>query len=367
MKRSFSIDIFKGLTFFLLLCLGLFLAYQIKGIIIILFIAFIINAGLRPIIANLEKRKIKRPIAILLTYAIAIIAAAVLSFVIINTALVQIKSFLSNIDYKIATLETFVNQHAPFLKGVIDIEAIEKVFESGDIESLTSNQFYSFILQGISAVGGQGIDIISKFAGGIVSLISVIIISIYMLASKRSSYEAIIELTPKKYQKKLFPIFKEIESRLGSWLVGLVVLSVIVGIGTYFIVALPALIDPNYSVIKYAFIIAVIAAALESIPNLGPAITMIITVFIALLSGASVGIIIYIIIAFLILQQIESIFFVPVVMKRAIDLNPILSVVGVLAGFELGGPIAALLAVPVIAITQIILFEISTYWKKNEE
>jgi len=363
-----SIEIFKGLSLFLILVLGLLLSFELRGVLISLFIAFILSAGLRPVIAYLEKNGFSRGIAILVTYLTVIILSVILSVVIINIAVLQVKTFFTNIDAKIITAERFVNNSAPFLKDYIDFDALRDGFKNGnfDFKSLTSSQFYSRILENVSFFGGQGISIVGKLFGGILSIFSIIMISIYMLSNKKSAYEDVIELAPKRYQKRLYPIFKKMEQSLGAWLVGQISLMVIIGITTFVLIMLPRLFDSSYPLVNYAIIIAIIAGLLEGIPNLGPIFTTILTVFIALISGASIGVIIYIIIAFLALQQIEGIFFVPMVMKKAVDLNPILSIAGVLAGFELAGPLGALLAVPIIAMIQILIIEASDYWKRND-
>lgn len=367
MKTTY-IDIFKGLALFLLFALGILLSFELRGVLITLFIAFILSAGLRPLITDLEARGISRGVAIAITYLGVIVLSIILSIVVINIAVEQLKLFFDNIDAKILTAERFVNTSAPFLKDYIDFDTIRASVRDGnfDFRSLTSSQFYYSILENISFFGGQGISIVGKVFGGILSVFSTIMISLYMLTNKKSAYEDAIELTPTRYQKKLFPLFKKMEQSLGSWLVGQLSLMLIIGISTFILIMIPRLFDSSYPLVAYALVIAIIAGLLEGIPNLGPIFTTIITVFIALISGASVGVIIYIVIAFLALQQIEGIFFVPMVMKKAVDLNPILSIAGVLAGFELAGPIGALLAVPTIAILQIVIIEASDTWKRKE-
>jgi predicted PurR-regulated permease PerM len=363
-----SIEIFKGLSLFLFLGLAILLSFELRGVLISLFIAFILSAGLRPLIALLEEKGFSRGIAILVSYLFIALVAIILSVVVVNIAVVQLRSFFSNIDTKIATAETFVSSNLPFLKDYIDFNSIRESLKSGsiDFKSLSSSQFFSRILENISFFGGQGISIVGRVFGGLLSVFSIIMISIYMLSNRKSAYEDIIELTPNRYQKKLFPVFKKMEQSLGSWLVGQISLMFIIGFITAILIALPRLFDSNYPLISYVFIIAVIAGLFEGIPNLGPIFTTIITVLIALISGASLGVIIYIVVAFLLLQQIEGIFIVPMVMKKAVDINPILSIAGVLAGFELAGPLGALLAVPIIAMLQIIILELSAYWKERD-
>lgn len=369
MKQKISLEIFKGLAFFFIFAVAMFLAFELRGVLISLFSAFILSAGLRPFIELLERKGLSRVFAITVTYLGGILVSIVLGLALVNVAFIQVKSFFANIDSKILTAETFVNTSTPFLKDYIDFNAIRDSLKNGniDVKGLTSSQFFSGILANISFFGGQGISIVGKIFGGVLSIFSIIMISIYMLTNRKSAYEDVIELTPLKYQKRLFPVFKKIEQSLGAWLVGQISLMLIIGFLTFILIMLPRLFDPAYPLVGYALVIAIIAGILEGVPNLGPIFTTVVTVLIALISGAGIGVIVYIIIVFLALQQIEGIFIVPMVMKKAVNLNPILSIAGVLAGFELAGPIGALLAVPIIAMVQILILEFSDYWKSNAD
>jgi predicted PurR-regulated permease PerM len=124
--------------------------------------------------------------------------------------------------------------------------------------------------------------------------------------------------------------------------------------------------DTTYTLGKYALLIALIAGLLEAVPNIGPTITLIITLIIAIASGGSIPILIYIIIMFMLLQQIEALFLVPIVMKKAVNLHPIVSILGVLGGFSVAGVLGALLSMPVLSVFQIVFVEILKYYKDLE-
>jgi predicted PurR-regulated permease PerM len=369
MKQFSATEIFKGLSMFLLLLLGLWFAYQIKGVIISIFIAFILNAAIRPLINYLEKIGINRTLAILLTYLVGFVITAIIIFAVVNISVNQAKLFFSNIDSKLLAAENFVDSYVPFLRDFIDFDVIKSSIESQslDFSTITSSGFYTFILDGINLVSVQGISIVGGIIGGLLSVFVVIMVSVYMLLNRKSAYEGVIELLPPKYEKRLLPVLRKMEASLGSWLMGQGILMLIIGVATYFIMILPLIFDSSYPVAQYALIVAVLAGILEAVPNLGPALTMIVTILIALISGAGIGIVIYVAVAFLLLQQLEGVVLVPAVMKRAIDLNPIISIAAVLAGFQLGGPIAALIAIPIAAIAQIALLEISGEVKKKDK
>ena len=97
--------------------------------------------------------------------------------------------------------------------------------------------------------------------------------------------------------------------------------------------------------IPYALIIAVIAGILEFIPNIGPTIAAVLAALVAFTINPVKAIIV--VVAFIIIQQLENHFIVPLIMKRAVGLNPVVVIVSLLIGAKLGGPAGAVMAVPI--------------------
>ncbi len=367
MKTTKVLLDFRTIIYTILFLLGLLLAWNLRGVILILFIAFILNAGLRPVVKYLESKKINRALSIFLTYLGIFIIFFILGFVIFSTAINQIKLFAGNIGQYSENLVNFINT-TPVLNELIDVKKLQAgLNDAAALSSLTSSQFFGGLVDTLNVVGTQGFSLVAKFLGGLLSFFLVIIISAYMISNKNNVYERVLQLLPEKYEKKLNPVFTKIELSLGSWLLGQTSLMFIIGFCSYLIVMAPVLFDPNYPLAKYALVIAIIAGILEGLPNLGPSITLVLTILIAILSGAGIPAIIYIVVMFILLQQIEALVIVPAIMKKAVDLHPILSIIGVIAGFELGGPIGALLSVPIIGALQIIVFEVSKEWRKSKD
>ena len=357
-------------TFFigLLVVGGIYLAYELRSILIILFISFIIFSTLKPIVDFLEKKGLNRVLSIALVYLLAISIFLILFITIINGVIQQIKAISLNVSLEKENISSFIYTNLPFLKNLVDVDLLSKsiseIFDFSRLQSLTSGQALTQLIQNISPIATEGISYISKFIGGLVSLFMVIFLSIYMVMPRRDFYEGLMKVLPDKYAKKSDKLLDQIRTKLGAWTMGQVFLMIVIGVLTYIVVLIPTLFIENYKLGQFALIIAIIAGLLEAIPNVGPLLTLIITVLLTIITGGSFALILYIVIMFTLIQQAESLFIVPAVMKRAIDISPILSIIAVLAGFQLGGPLGALIAVPIMGIIQIIVLDFSEHWKK---
>jgi predicted PurR-regulated permease PerM len=139
--------------------------------------------------------------------------------------------------------------------------------------------------------------------------------------------------------------WNEIESRLGLWVRGQLILMGTIGIATaiaYTALGLPA-----------ALLLAVIAALTEVIPIVGPLIGAVPAVLIA--TTISTETVVLTVVVYLALQLIEGNVLVPMVMRSSVGLSPFLVLVSLLAGGAVAGILGAIVAVPLVAGATVIL------------
>ncbi len=363
--KNININIsYKSILLVFGVAMFLYLAYLLRGVILLLFVAYIVNAGLRPFVNFFVSKKLPRNFSIFLTYLIFFILFILLSLIIVLTGINQLRDFLSDIDIKVINLINFIEINLPFLKEYIGINSLDNIKSVADL-SLTSlqgldlNSLLNLIFQAFNFIGLNSISFISSGIGLIFSFFIVIILSAYMVGNKNHVYEPLTNLLPQKYILRVNPVMERIENSLGAWFRGQLILMGFIGVLTYLILTIPSLFIPDFPLTEYALVIAIVAALLESIPNIGPLITLIIGVLVAVLSGGGIPLIIYVIVSFGLLQQLEGLLIVPYIFKKAIDLHPILSIFAAIAGLELAGPIGALIAIPIAALIQIIVLEVS--------
>ena len=168
-----------------------------------------------------------------------------------------------------------------------------------------------------------------------------------MLLEKEKLETRLASLFGSKEERVKLLIVK-IEEKLGAWLQGQLILSLVIGILSY--------IGLTLLNIPYALPLAMIAGIMEVIPVIGPIISALPAIFLALTISPFLSIAVAVM--YLVIQQLENNLIVPQVMKRAVGLNPLIVILAIAIGSRLLGIAGALLAVPLAVVIQIIAAEI---------
>lgn len=293
--------------------LGLFFLYQILPILVLLFMAFIIMVALNPAVNRLQQRfKVPRLPAIIITYIVFIALLVGTIALLLPPLIVQVSLLLKLFDTPL------VQEHIAGLKLTIN--------EIGDL----INKFGGPVNFVFSAITSTFSSIFTFF--------TLLVMSFYLILDRPVLHHKIAWFTRKKEHLQLAKqLLDDIEKELGGWVRGEFVLMVVIGTMTYIGLSLMG--------IPYALPLAIMAGALEILPSLGPTISAIPAIAIALFQNnplsASMVTVLYIVI-----QQLENNFIVPKVMKENANLNPLVGILSILIGAKLFGVFGALLAVP---------------------
>lgn len=292
--------------------------YLIRDVIILLFIAIIFMSALSPIVASLEKLKVPKALAIAITYIFVIaILAVVVAFVV--TPLVNQTANL------IANLPGFLNNLLP-ASGPIDRTVLQ---------------------QELGNVSKNALEVTLAIFNNFLGFISIAVLTFYLLLERENLDKLLSQFFINK-DERIRGITRKIEEKLGAWMRGQIVLSVIIGTAAY--IGLTILSVP------YALPLAILAGIMEVIPVIGPIISAIPAVLIAyMVSPFLAGVVA---ILYFIIQQLENHLVVPQVMNKAVGLNPLVVILAVAIGGRLLGVSGALLAVPITVVAQIITQDI---------
>jgi predicted PurR-regulated permease PerM len=145
-------------------------------------------------------------------------------------------------------------------------------------------------------------------------------------------------------------VYARSRQKIGAWFRTQLVASLIMGVTVWG--GLTLLGEP------YAFLIGVIAALFELIPFVGPIASGAVGIVAAL--GVSSTLAIYTLIFFIVAQQFESNILVPILSRRAVDLHPVIVIVALLIGAEVGGFLGIVISVPAAAVFQEVIQEWSS-------
>lgn len=307
----------RTIIFTVIFILSLWAIYLIRDLLLILFVAVILMSALSPMVESFTKLKIPRPLSIAITYIIIIglfvgIFAGILSPLIEETSklAVSLPPTLSHI-FNVTNIDTSV-----FQGWLADL--------SKNILSITLAIFNNFF-----------------------TIIFLLVTTFYLLLEKNSLEKRIAELFTHR-QERVKKSIERIEEKLGAWLRGQLLLSFVIGILSY--TGLTILNVP------YALPLATLAGILEVVPVIGPIISSIPGILVAL--GVSPILSVGVAAMYFVIQQLENHIIVPQVMKRAVGLNPLVVILAIAVGSRIIGIAGALLAVPASVVLQIIVSEI---------
>ncbi len=316
MPRKIDIS-HKTVIFITLFILGLWVIYLIRDLLIILFIAIILMSALEPLVIFFNRLKIPRALGIAITY-ITIIAIVLGILAAILPPLVEQSSRL------IVSSPALLGQVSSFTN--ID----KSVFQS-EITSLSKNLF---------SVTLAAFD-------NFLTVIFLLVITFYLLLERRDLENRISGLFIGNEDRSR-QLMTKIQEKLGSWLRGQIFLSIVIGSLSYL-----GLVILN---VPFALPLSLVAAIMEVVPVIGPIISAVPAIFVALtispILGVGVGVMYFII------QQMENHFIVPQVMKKAVGLNPLVVILTIAVGSRILGFSGALLAVPIAVVLQILVTEV---------
>lgn len=307
----------KTIVFIAIFILGLLATYLIRDLLLILFVAIILMSALTPLVSILSRLKIPKALSIGITYIIII--AAVSGFVLtITQPLIEESSNL------ITTFPLYANQ-------LFDVLNLDKSILQSEITSISKNLF----------------SLTLSVFDNLLTIIFLLVVTFYLLL-ERDDVEKRISLLFVGREEKMRKLMIRIEEKLGSWLRGQMFLSLIIGLVSYI-----GLVIFN---IPYALPLALLAGVLEIIPVIGPIISAIPAVLIALTISPILAL--GVAAMYFVIQQLENHLIVPQVMQRAVGLNPLVVILAIAIGSRILGFAGALLAVPLAVVIQIIAAEI---------
>jgi predicted PurR-regulated permease PerM len=303
-----------------------------RQVLILILIAAFLAVGLDPAVRWLVRRGLKRGIAVL---------------VIILAAFGFVGGFVAAIAPPIAHQSTALVKKAP--------DYAERLTKNPTIKKLDDRYHFVTSLKKkastgiqVSAFGGV-VGVGKKILGIVFSTLTVVILTIYFLANMPAMKRTVYRLVPRSRRARVGLLTDEILDRVGGYVLGNLFTSLIAGLAT--------LIWLEAWRIPYAVALALFVAVTDLIPLIGATIGAIGVTAVALFSGIPIGIATF---AFYVgYQQFENYVLQPRVMKRTVDVAPVVTIVAALLGAALLGILGALIAVPLAAGVQLLLTEVA--------
>jgi predicted PurR-regulated permease PerM len=324
----------------ILLAAGIYLlvhyAETLTPLLLFFLLVFILTAVVNPPVVWLEKRGIPR-IAGALGIVFGLVGLlALLGWLAVPPLLDEVSRFVGSLDEKQATLTKFYDdtmRRYPELKGQVPDPAT--VFKN----------MGPWLTRALGMVGHYA----SNVAAGLVSVVLLLVLVIFSASQPAPLVAGLLATVPDRHRPRTQNAVRRILEQLKNWAGGSLILGVIVGLVCG--IGLKAMGVP------YALLFGVIAGIGELIPNIGPVLSAVPPIAIALLTGDPVlaG---KVAVLFVVVQQLENSLLVPFIMGQSLNLHPVSVVSAVLIMGTLFGLFGAVLAVPVCAIIKVLWQEL---------
>ncbi len=187
---------------------------------------------------------------------------------------------------------------------------------------------------------------ISVFSN-LVSVITVLFFALYFLLARDKLDKNLDTFIKKNHVERIEKVLNDLETGLGGWARGQLMLMFMVGFSTY--IGLMVLGVP------FAVPLALLAGILEIVPNLGPVLSAVPAVIVGFgispLTGVAVAALSFLI------QQIEAYLLVPKIMEKSAGVSPIVTLLALIIGFRVAGVVGAVLSVPIVITSRVLLKE----------
>lgn len=325
----------------LLMLLGLYVLYLIRDIVALVFVALFLSLLLSPFATALERYRIPRGVTVICLYVL-LFGLAILSLGLLVPAIIdQSSHFATAIGSSWSAMSSSVHslQELTVRYGLADNVQAGVASVQNQLTRAASGVFTT----------------VADTVGGIASLVIVLVMSFYMVVQEEEARTIFHEYVPDEYKAVSATIIKRVVEKMSRWLLGQISLCVIIGVCYWIGLSLVG--------IHSSLLLALFGGFTEFIPYLGPILGAIPAVLIGFTQSPFHALLALAVVV--VIQQLEGHIIVPKVMEKAVGLNPLISIIAMLVGFQLFGMVGALLAIPVATATTVVIGELYRFDRKS--
>jgi len=324
----------------ILIILGFVAAWFLRDLLLVLLTSIVIASSIEPAAKGLAKWKVPRTPSVLIVYTAFFAVFFVVIFFFLPPVMEDTSEMLSSLPDVAKTLES--------------------PSQSGDsIAFLTKNLSLSNAITELNTAVASFKDnifsIVHVVFGGLVSFVLIIVFSFYFAVNEGGIEEFLRVITPLQHEKYVISLWRRSQKKIGLWMQGQFLLALIIGVLVYLGMAILG--------IPHALVLAVIAAVFELIPLFGPVLAAVPAIALAFTTGG-VGLAAGIALFYVIIQQFENHLIYPLVVTKVVGVPPILVILALVIGVQMGGMIGALLAVPIAAVVQELFADMDKHRQK---
>ena len=325
-----------------LVVVGWTIIHAIVHTLLLFAVAAILAFALAPLVTRGEARGLPRTVAVGMVYLalalLLVISAALLArpFAVQATLLLaNLPAYLTGLQVAVSGLDEWLGRFG-LGGGIATLEA-----EIGRQATGASTAFVGDLLRFLTQVASSALD-----------TILVLVISFYLLLDGPRLRLAALRLVPPAHRDKLLFVEESLGRVLGGYLRGQLVMALTLAVVVGIIMQLLGM--------PYALVLGVLAGVFELVPMLGPILSALPALAVAVFQPFPT--VLWVLIAFIAIQQFESNILAPRITAHAVGLHPLGAIFALMAGFEVGGPLGAVFAVPVAGFLWVL---VSTIYQRT--
>jgi predicted PurR-regulated permease PerM len=304
--------------------------------------ALFLALGLDPAVSWLERHKVPRPLAILITLIVVVGVFTGLVFALIPVVVEQVTNLSTQISNNIVPGIT----DGSILKG---IKSTLWFIDPASIDS-TFTQISTWVTENLGNIGTILLQSSVTVASGIFGGIVVVILMIYFAASLSSIKRGVYLLVPATKRPKFIDIAEQISQAVGRYVMGQITLALVNGVLSIIVLSIIG--------VKYSALLAFVAFLGSLIPLVGTVSASIVIFLSTLLFTGFDWHVIFVAIYYLVYMQVEAYLLSPRIMARAVKVPGVIVVIAALVGGTLLGVLGALVAIPVAASILLIVRQV---------
>ncbi len=328
--------IFKYIAVFALIIVSLWLIVLLKFIIALIIVSAVIAYILDPIASLLETKGISRLQSTLLIFVTLGISLGVLFSLLVPSLLIELNLLQEGIggtqaSELLSKLEQTIYRTIPVLSGQ-ELNLYDKLQSA--LQNLAES-FFSIL-----------VDLVSVLSTSVIIPFAVF----FILKDGRKMRKNLVSIIPNRYFEMFLNLLHKVDLQLGGYLRGQFLDSLIIG--------LLAIIALWILGIKYYVLIGIFAGLANMIPYVGPLSGMIMAASVVILNDGSGQEIVWVLLAFAIIQLIDNVLVQPLVLARSVNLHPLVIIFAIITGGEFFGIIGMLVAIPFTGILKVLSIEI---------
>ena len=333
-KNDTTISISTGtMVRAVLIVLGVFLFWYLRDLVLIVLTSIVIASFVESSVPHFKKIGIGRVPGIVILYAISLLTLAALFYLFAPLLITELYNF-----------STFVSAYIP---GVSFLNFFQNPAFSGakDIVTGLSSNFSLTTLVSVSKafvinLSGGFFTAFSIAFGSIFNFILIILISFYLSIQERGIENFLRIIVPIQYDEYIVDLWERSRRKIALWMKGQMLLGLVIAVLIYLTLSLLG--------VEYALLLALIAGIMELVPY-GILVALIPAFTFSYLSGG-IGNALMVSGVYIIIHQFEVFLFSPLIIRKIVGLSPIVIILSVLIGFELGGIWGAVLSIPVAVV-----------------